>query len=235
MADEETTCEPKRTLPTISFCLIPCDIGILMTFQGNSNYGTVLSCLDTLRIPSVICRRSSSHIFCQNELIRMPDECMHAFIPCSFFVKTSKNLSECQESACALLNNLLILIFCFIASITATISSEVPSPGKGHHHILLFEELSRQISSDSFNLIWYSNLPLPFLTPLPFVAPYPQLHHSHNFPVPWMGTLSLPRWVLPKYICKRKIISLTESSISLEVAHTYPYRSFVVFKQRTTF
>ena len=164
MADKETTCEPKRTLPTISFCLIPCDIGILVTFQRNSNsylspYGTVLSCLDTLRIPSVICRRSSSHIFCQNELIRMPDECLHAFIPCSFFVKTSKNLSECQKSACALLNNLLILIFCFIASITATISSEVPSPGKGHHHILLFEELSRQISSNSFDMVFESTSP----------------------------------------------------------------------------
>ena len=158
MADEETTCEPKRTLPTISFCLIPCDIGILMTFQGNSNYGTVLSCLDTLRIPSVICRRSSSHIFCQNELIRMPDECMHAFIPCSFFVKTSKNLSECQKSACALLNNLLILIFCFIASITA----------KSHRQArdITISYCSRSCLDKSLriHLIWYSNLPLPFLT-----------------------------------------------------------------------
>ena len=46
---------------------------------------------------------------------------------------------------------------------------------------------------------------------------------------------SLPRRVPPKYICKRKIIGLTESPIFLDEAHTYPYRSFVVFKYRTTF
>ena len=39
---------------------------------------------------------------------------------------------------CKLLSNLLILIFCFLASITAAISSGVPSPGKERHHILLF-------------------------------------------------------------------------------------------------
>ena len=32
-ADKETTCLPKRTLPTISFLSIPYDVGILMTFQ----------------------------------------------------------------------------------------------------------------------------------------------------------------------------------------------------------
>ena len=32
IADKETTCEPKRNLPTISFWLILYDIGILMTF-----------------------------------------------------------------------------------------------------------------------------------------------------------------------------------------------------------
>ena len=39
------------------------------------------------------------------------------------------------------------LFFCFIANITATISSEVPSLGKGRHHILLLGELFPQISS----------------------------------------------------------------------------------------
>ena len=32
-----------------------------------------------------------------------------------------------------------------------------------------------------------------------------------------------------------KVIGFTEGSIFFNVAHTYPYRSFVVFKQRTTF
>ena len=47
---------------------------------------------------------------------------------------------------CKLFNDFLILIFCFLASITATISSEIPSPGKGGLHISLFEGLSPQIS-----------------------------------------------------------------------------------------
>ena len=109
ITNKETTCKPKRTQPKISFCSIPHDVGILRTFQPNSNstrspYRTDLSCLDIMRIPWVICGRSSSHIFCQ---------------------KRVRNSSGCQKSACKLLNNLLILIFCFIASITATISSQV--------------------------------------------------------------------------------------------------------------
>ena len=48
---------------------------------------------------------------------------------------------------CAPLDNILVPIFCFFTSITATISSELPLPGKGRHHILLFQELSPQISS----------------------------------------------------------------------------------------
>ena len=43
------------------------------------------------------------------------------------------------------------------------------------------------------------------------------------------------RPVPPKYICERKVIGFTEGLIFLDVAHTYSYRSFVVFKQRTTF
>ena len=126
MADKEITCEPERTLPTISFCLIPFDIGILMTFQRNSNSyrcpsRTDLVCLDMMRIPSVIFGRSSSHIFVETrkELIRMSEECK-------------------------LLN---ILISYFLAGITATISSKVPSPGNGCHPVLFFEYLSLQISS----------------------------------------------------------------------------------------
>ena len=51
---------------TISFWLIPYDIGILMTFRRNNNsyrspHRTDLSFLDVMRIPSVICERSSSH------------------------------------------------------------------------------------------------------------------------------------------------------------------------------
>ena len=67
IADKEITCELKRTLPTISFCLIPCDIE--MNFQRNSNSyrspsRTDLSCLDIMRILSVLFGRSgSSHIF----------------------------------------------------------------------------------------------------------------------------------------------------------------------------
>ena len=81
MADKETTCEPERNLSTISFCLIPYDMGILMAFQRSSNsylfpYGTDLSWLDIIRIPPVICGRSSSHIF---------------------FSKRARNLSGCQK------------------------------------------------------------------------------------------------------------------------------------------
>ena len=36
IANKETTCESKRTLPTISFCLIPYHVGVLITFQPNS-------------------------------------------------------------------------------------------------------------------------------------------------------------------------------------------------------
>ena len=128
MANKETTCGPKRTLPTISFSLIPHDVGILMTFQQNSNsyrspYGTDSSCLDVMSIPSVICGRSSSDIFLS---------------------KRVRNSSGCQKSACKLLNNLPILTFCFIAGITATIPSELPSPCQGRYHILLFKELSHK-------------------------------------------------------------------------------------------
>ena len=125
IADKETTCEPERNLPTISFCLIPYDMGILMTFQRSSNsylfpYGTDLSCLDIIRIPQVICGRSSSHIFFQNE---------------------QGTYQDARR-------------FCFIASITVTISLEIPSPGKRRHNIFLFEELSPQISS--FDMIFES-------------------------------------------------------------------------------
>ena len=125
IADKETTSEPERNLPTISFCLIPYDMGILMTFQRSSNsylfpYGTDLSWLDTIRIPSVICGRSSSHIFFQNE---------------------QGTYQDARR-------------FCFIASITVTISLEIPSPGKRRHHIFLFEELPPQISS--FDIIFES-------------------------------------------------------------------------------
>ena len=174
-----------------------------------------------MRIPWVVCGWSSSHIFCQ---------------------KRVRNSSGRQKSACKLLNNLLILISCFIAS-------EVPSLGMGRHHILSFEELFPQISS--FDMIfestphffnfqgWMSQFwkqLIPFfrnkrcLTPCPHVPLYPQLYHSHSFPVPWIGTFLLPRRIPPKYICKRKIIGLTESSIFLDVTRTNPYRSFAVFK-----
>ena len=94
IADKETTCEPERNLPTISFCLIPYDMGILMTFQRSSNsylfpYGTDLSWLDIIRIPPVICGRSSSHIF---------------------FSKRARNLSGCQKSACT--TEIMILLYC---------------------------------------------------------------------------------------------------------------------------
>ena len=132
IAYKEITRRPKRTLPTISFCLVPYDIEILMTFQRNSNSyrspsRTDQSCSDMM----IILRRSCSYIFVKtrNELIKMPE-------------------------GCKLLNDLLILIFCFLASITVTISSEVPSPGKRRHYILLFEELSPQISS--FDMIFES-------------------------------------------------------------------------------
>ena len=75
------------------------------------------------------------------------------FFAC-FLSKRVRNLSGWQKSACKLLNNLPIKFFCFIASTTATISSEVPSLGKGRHHILLFGELSSQISS--FDMIFES-------------------------------------------------------------------------------
>ena len=99
-----------------------------------SPFRTDLTCLDIKRILTVICGWSSSDMFCQSEYGTYQD------------ART--------ESACQLLINTLLLIFCFIASITATLSSEVPSPGKGRHHILLFEELSPQTSS--FEMIFES-------------------------------------------------------------------------------
>ena len=105
------------------------DISTQQQFNSNScrsPYRSDLSCLDIMRIPWVICGRSSSHIFCQ---------------------KRVKNSSGCQKTACKFLNNLLILFFCFIAS-------EVPSLGKGRHHILSFEELFPQLSST--NMIFES-------------------------------------------------------------------------------
>ena len=134
ITNKETICKPKRTRPKISFCSIPREFGILILstqqqFNSNSTrspYRTDLSCLDIMRIPWVICGWSSSHIFCQ---------------------KRVRNLSWCQKNACKLLNNLLILISCFIAS-------EVPSLGKGRHHILSFEELFPQLSS--FDMIFES-------------------------------------------------------------------------------
>ena len=105
------------------------DISTQQQFNSNSYrspYRTDLSCLDIMRISWVVCGWSSSHIFCQ---------------------KRVRNLSGCQKTACKLLNNLLILISCFIAS-------EVPSLGKGRHHILSFEELFPQISS--FDMIFES-------------------------------------------------------------------------------
>ena len=137
MANKETTCGPKRTLPTISFSLIPHDVGILMTFQQNSNsyrspYGTDSNPVSYLR----------------------------AILFGYFLSKRVRNSSGCQKSACKLLNNLLILTFCFIAGITATIPSELPSPCQGRYHILLFKELSHK----SLHLKWYSNLLRTFLT-----------------------------------------------------------------------
>ena len=105
------------------------DISTQQQFNCNSTrspYRTDLSCLDIMRISWVVCKRSSSHIFCQ---------------------KRVRNLAGCQKSACKLLSNLLILIFSFIAS-------EVPSLRKGRHHILSFEELFPQISS--FDMIFES-------------------------------------------------------------------------------
>ena len=72
IASKEINWEPKRTLPTMWFFLAPYDIGILLAFQRNSNSyrsssRTGLSCLDIMRIPSVICGQSSSYIFCQYE------------------------------------------------------------------------------------------------------------------------------------------------------------------------
>ena len=170
-----------------------------------------------MRIPWVVCGWSSSHIFCQ---------------------KRVRNSSGRQKSACKLLNNLLILISCFIAS-------EVPSLGMGRHHILSFEELFPQISS--FDMIfestphWMSQFwkqLIPFFrkktvfdalsprTALPITISLSQLSHSTNRNFIASSASS------SKYICERKVIDLTESSIFFYVAHTYAYRSFVVFKQR---
>ena len=72
IASKEINWEPKRTLPTISFFLIPYDIGILLAFQRirnscRSSSRTGLSCWDIMRIPSVNCGQSSPYIFCQYE------------------------------------------------------------------------------------------------------------------------------------------------------------------------
>ena len=101
-------------------CLHPCGSRKLTMPRSD------LSWLDIIRIPPVICGRSSSHVF---------------------FSKRARNLSGCQKSART--TEISILLYC---EITATISSEVPSPGKRRHHIFLFEELSPQISS--FDMIF---------------------------------------------------------------------------------
>ena len=72
-----------------------------------------------MRFLSAIFGRSSSCVFRQNEqgTIKLPEECK-------------------------LLNDLLTLIFYFLARITETISLEVPPPGQRRNHILLLKELS---------------------------------------------------------------------------------------------
>ena len=129
IASKEINWEPKRTLPTILFFLIPYDIRILLAFQRNRNScrsssRTGLSCWDIMRIPSVNCGQSSPYIFCQYEYGTHQD----ARKVCAAWQYLSTN-------------------FLLFTSITATISSELPLPGKGRHHILLFQELSPQISS----------------------------------------------------------------------------------------
>ena len=64
-------------------------------------------------------------------------------------------------------------------------------------------------------------------TALPITISLSQLSHSTNRNFIASSASS------SKYICERKVIDLTESSIFFYVAHTCPYRSFVVFKQRT--
>ena len=97
----------------------------------------------------------------------------------------------------------------------------------GRHHILSFEELFPQISS--FDMIfestphffnfqgWTSQFwkqLIPFfrnkrcLTPCPHVALYPQLYHSHSFPVPLIGTLSLRQRVRPNISVKVRFFSI---------------------------
>ena len=126
MADKETTCEPERNLSTISFCLIPFDMGILMTFQRSSNsylfpYGTDLNWLDIIRIPRVICGRSSSHIFFQNKQGTYQDA--RRVSPRSYLQKYHRQASD------------IITSFC-----------------------------SKSCLHKCPRLIWYSNLPLTFLT-----------------------------------------------------------------------
>ena len=53
-------------------------------------------------------------------------------------------------------SNLLIIIFCFTASITATVSWEVPSPGEGRHRYLIVQGV---ISINIF--IWYDTRVCP--------------------------------------------------------------------------
>ena len=72
IADKETTCKPKRTPPTISFCLILYDVGILMKFY-NAKAIHIVPLIGLTQLfryyenPSVICGRGSSHISRQNE------------------------------------------------------------------------------------------------------------------------------------------------------------------------
>ena len=179
----------------VLFNTVRCRDSDEFNFQRNSNsyrspYRTDFSCLDIIIIPSVIRRRCSLHIFCQSKL------------------GTHQDTRRVHASSSIISN----LFFCFIANITATISSEVPSLGKGRHHILLLGELFPQISS--FYMIFEST---------------PHFFNCHMWMFPfWKHLIAFfrnKRW---------KVIGFTEGSIFFNVAHTYSYRSFVVFKQRTT-
>ena len=84
-----------------------------------------------------------------------PVSYLRAILFAYFSSKRVRNLQGCQKTVCKRLKNLLILVYCFVAlEFTVTIPSEVLSPGKVRHHILLVEELSPQISS--FDMIFES-------------------------------------------------------------------------------
>ena len=132
IADKETTCEPKRNLPTISFCYDDFSTQQQFIFLPSCDWLELF--LYIIKIPSVICGRSSSHMFCQNEL------------------RTYQDARRVHAQ--------LILTFYFIARSPRPYLQKYHRQARD----VIITYCSKSCLQKSLYLIWYSNLPLTSLT-----------------------------------------------------------------------